>query len=359
MDTEFILDSLSNEDYQAAHELINQLAECRTREELSLLFKTTLYSLLGFSGAFYTRLEGEDKTPKLLDSLNPVLCQCRWKDFYEIATQNHVFEHTVAVEQTSLLATEAFCCIGKACVNCSIASSDSIKHEDRNCTFLILFDSVRPTIALYFFRLTAEMQLYNKRDIELLQLLRATLVQTFNAIIYREECHNLQQILNYMPDHDELLAVVNKHGNLIYKNYAFEQAVGKKTCRHLLTGFKLKTNIKTADNRYNCYLSQLGQRLYEVSLTNITTPTQEKNKLTLLRLSRVTDKKLNLNRKLHKAGLSTRELEIAALIIQGISTHNVSDQLNLSYHTIRNHIKHIYCKLGVSTRSEMLTWGGN
>ena len=36
----------------------------------------------------------------------------------------------------------------------------------------------------------------------------------------------------------------------------------------------------------------------------------------------------------------------------------LSEQLNLSYHTVRNHIKHIYRKIDVSSRSEMLTWGG-
>ncbi len=357
MDTEFILDTLSNEDYLAAQEVSNQLAECHTRDDLNQLLKTSLFSLLGYSGAFYKRLIGEDKTPKLLDSINSsTLCQCRWQDFYEITTQNLLFENSLTIEQNSLLVTEAFCSIGKACVNCSTGSNNCFNHEYRNCAFIVLFDSHKPTIALYFFRITSEPNLYNKRDIKLFQLLRATLLQTFNAIIYREDSQNLQQILNYLPDHDELLAVVNKQGNLVYKNHAFEQAVRQEKYPLLLSRLRLNTSKKHENIGYDCYLFKLGKRLYEVSITTINMPNQDDTELTVLRLSRVTDKKLNLNRKLHQAGLSSRELEIATLIIQGVSTHNVSDQLNLSYHTIRNHIKHIYSKLGVSTRSEMLTW---
>jgi ATP/maltotriose-dependent transcriptional regulator MalT len=175
--------------------------------------------------------------------------------------------------------------------------------------------------------------------------------------MYREDCRNLQQVLNCLPEHGEALAVVNDDGNLVYKNQAFDQAVGQEKCIQLLTRLSQKTASEPDDLEFNCYLSKLGHRLYNVSLTTLNADIHDNTRLNLLRLSRVIDKKLKINRKLDKAGLSSRELEIATLIFQGISTHHISEQLNLSYHTIRNHIKHIYSKIGVSTRSEMLTWG--
>ncbi|WP_370652773.1 helix-turn-helix transcriptional regulator [Sediminibacterium sp.] len=47
-------------------------------------------------------------------------------------------------------------------------------------------------------------------------------------------------------------------------------------------------------------------------------------------------------------------MEIATLIYQGNSPKEIAGEINLSYHTVRNHIKSIYSKLDVSTRSEML-----
>jgi DNA-binding CsgD family transcriptional regulator len=358
MEAEFMLDRLPDKDYQAALGIINQLAECRTRENLSHILKTSLLPLMGCSGAFYTRLDGKDNTPKLMDSINSSTpCRCWWDDLYKVATQSHLLDNSVVVEKASVLATEAFCCIGKSCSKCSIYSNKAFNHGQRNCAIVILFDSPNPTIAIYFHRFTTQTQLYSERDIELLQLLRATLIQTVNAVIYREESHNLQQILNCLPEHGDALAVVSDDGNLVYKNKGFDQAVGQEKCIQLLARLSQKTASVPGDLEFNCYLSKLGHRLYKVSLTTLNTDIHGNTRLNLLRLSRVIDKKLKINRKLDKAGLSSRELEIATLILQGISTHHVSEQLNLSYHTIRNHIKHIYSKIGVSTRSEMLTWG--
>ena len=359
MEAELVLDVLPDEDCQAAFGIINRLADCRTREELSHILQTALLPLMDCSGVFYARLEGEGNTPKLLDSINSSTpCRCWWENLYNVATQSHLLDNSVAVEKAPVLATEAFCCIGNACSECLVCQSNAFNHAHRNCAIVVLFDSPSPTIALYFHRFTFHTQLYSKRDIGLLQLLRATLLQTVNAVFFREECHNLKQVLNCLPEHGEALAVVSDEGRLIYKNKAFDKAVGQEKCIQLLTRLSQKATVESDGFEFNRYLSKLGHRLYEVSLTTLNAVAHSSTRLSLLRLSRVIDKKLKINRKLDKAGLSSRELEIATLLIQGISTHNISEQLNLSYHTVRNHIKHIYLKIGVSTRSEMLTWGG-
>jgi len=46
------------------------------------------------------------------------------------------------------------------------------------------------------------------------------------------------------------------------------------------------------------------------------------------------------------------------LIYPGISAREFSEKTYLSYHTVRNHLRSIYSKMGVSTRSEMLVWIG-
>ena len=129
MEAELMLDTLPNKDYQAALGIINQLAECRTREKLSQILKTSLLPILGYSGAFYARLEGEDNTPTLLDSINSSTpCRCWWVDFYKVATQSHLLDNSVAVEKAPVLATEAFCCIGKACSKCSEYQDNAFNH---------------------------------------------------------------------------------------------------------------------------------------------------------------------------------------------------------------------------------------
>jgi len=52
--------------------------------------------------------------------------------------------------------------------------------------------------------------------------------------------------------------------------------------------------------------------------------------------------------------LSTRELEILQLVAEGMSNREIADFLNLSKYTIECHIKHIYRKLSVSSRSKAI-----
>lgn len=52
--------------------------------------------------------------------------------------------------------------------------------------------------------------------------------------------------------------------------------------------------------------------------------------------------------------LSTREFEILQLVAQGMSNREIADFLHLSKYTIECHIKHIYRKLSVSSRSKAI-----
>jgi DNA-binding NarL/FixJ family response regulator len=59
------------------------------------------------------------------------------------------------------------------------------------------------------------------------------------------------------------------------------------------------------------------------------------------------------------AGLSAREREVMDLIARGLSNHDVAAELVLSDKTVKNHVNHIYAKLGVRTRGEAIAaWLG-
>ena len=54
------------------------------------------------------------------------------------------------------------------------------------------------------------------------------------------------------------------------------------------------------------------------------------------------------------AELSEREREILDFCAQGFVNKEIADRLNISYWTVKNHVKHIYEKLHVRSRSEAL-----
>jgi len=53
-----------------------------------------------------------------------------------------------------------------------------------------------------------------------------------------------------------------------------------------------------------------------------------------------------------EAGLSPREMEVAALLAQRLSTAEIAERLFISHHTVSKHLEHIYMKLNASRRSE-------
>lgn len=53
--------------------------------------------------------------------------------------------------------------------------------------------------------------------------------------------------------------------------------------------------------------------------------------------------------------LSDREKEILSALVQGMDNREIAEKLFISYETVRNHLKHIYEKLHVNSRSQAVS----
>ena len=57
-------------------------------------------------------------------------------------------------------------------------------------------------------------------------------------------------------------------------------------------------------------------------------------------------------KQLEKSPLSKRETDVLTAVAKGYTYNEIATMLNISFHTVSSHIKHIYRKLEVSSRSE-------
>ena len=53
-------------------------------------------------------------------------------------------------------------------------------------------------------------------------------------------------------------------------------------------------------------------------------------------------------------GLRPRELDVTRLIARGLGTSQIAAELHLSPHTVRDHVKAVFEKVGVSSRGELV-----
>src|SRR5262249_20079072 len=57
-----------------------------------------------------------------------------------------------------------------------------------------------------------------------------------------------------------------------------------------------------------------------------------------------------------RAGLTRRELEVAALVAEGLTNRQIAERLFISERTADGHLEHIREKLGVRSRSQITAW---
>ncbi len=56
-------------------------------------------------------------------------------------------------------------------------------------------------------------------------------------------------------------------------------------------------------------------------------------------------------------GLTPRESEILALICQGLSNNEITDRTFIGLNTVKTHIRALYRKIGVGSRTQAVVWG--
>jgi two-component system, NarL family, response regulator DevR len=65
--------------------------------------------------------------------------------------------------------------------------------------------------------------------------------------------------------------------------------------------------------------------------------------------------RLNRNRNSSNADLTERELDVLALLADGLTNSEIAARLVVSVHTVRNHVANISTKLGAHSKLEVLS----
>jgi DNA-binding CsgD family transcriptional regulator len=359
MDKENVPDEFTNSDHRQTLAAIEWLNNCQTWSEFDQAIKTALLPLFKCNGAFYGRLSAEQSTLQLLGNINQsTCCQHGWKQLLNIALQELVILDSAddhVVESLPVSAVNDVHCFKEK--GGHYRSFDlTWQQSHRNCTVVKVFDDHHQlAFQFYFCRLSNQQQIFNQRDIELLKIMKPVLLQTLRLILFRQETFNSKLTKNFWSNYTDPIIVIRSDGHVIFQSCEFDRVFAQEKQAFLSSMLALIDLLQS--NKINGYsfLSQLGKRLYEIKLTLIHANAGSRHCTYLLHPSRITHKFGKVFNQLDRTRLTHREMEITVLICQGRSAREIAEEISLSYHTVRNHIKSIYSKLGVSTRSELLS----
>jgi DNA-binding CsgD family transcriptional regulator len=200
---------------------------------------------------------------------------------------------------------------------------------------------------------------FTERDRSILNLLRPHLLQAYsNAQKYQQLQQNLSQVqqsLDYLGtivlDTEGQIQSIAPQAIIWLETYFF-----KSTCcsphlpdhlwawvKHQIAGFTTKTDLPPT-----CVPLRIQQAGRELTIRLVV---EASGRRYLLMLEEQTLSSLN---SLAILGLTQRETEVLALIIQGSNNQAIAAQMNVTISTVRKHLENIYLKLGVKSRTEAI-----
>ncbi|WP_282011784.1 response regulator transcription factor [Nitrospina watsonii] len=99
---------------------------------------------------------------------------------------------------------------------------------------------------------------------------------------------------------------------------------------------------------------QDGGRVYRLSIVHLRPEQDKADPAWLLSLHPAGDPYSVLRHTLQTAELTPREVEVAILVCDGFSDKEITQRLFISPSTLKNHLKHIYQKLDVHSRTQLV-----
>lgn len=152
-----------------------------------------------------------------------------------------------------------------------------------------------------------------------------------------------------------VLAVVLVHRNRRERRLR-EQAERDNIAKQELIEFMssdLKNPLNSGINRIEEFVSKAGKMTEEQIADESHKLIEGEQKLSHDVAEYVSELVISRQKTAAGLGLSSRELEIIHLSLEGLSTQKIAEALNISVRTVSNHKSNIYDKMGVRTNAEM------
>lgn len=206
-------------------------------------------------------------------------------------------------------------------------------------------------------------KIWTSREIRLMELLRPSFFSTTMRVAVQEQLQTFKALITALEESGTPLVLVQEDGRVLFRNEAFHAVIsvepGNLLPKELHDLFEQQTALLNPDRPPETAVSPMvfyqgGERVYRVSAMHLH-PEQNKSSAWLLRLYPADDPYSALHRRLQVAELTPREVEVALLAGDGLDDAGIARRLFISPHTLKNHLKNIYRKLDVHSRTQLVS----
>ncbi|NIQ00334.1 MAG: hypothetical protein GWM98_07790, partial [Nitrospinaceae bacterium] len=99
---------------------------------------------------------------------------------------------------------------------------------------------------------------------------------------------------------------------------------------------------------------KLPNGIFRLAPTLLNPDGEPEDRCRLVKLKPAIEPYAKMNYLMQEAGLTARQIEIACLIRDGLDNQEIAEHLFISLHTTKNHIKNLFQKLGIHSRTKLI-----
>lgn len=337
--------------------IIQRLSTCNTRIELFNAFESILAPLIKLDGIFIVSFNEQTSNADVFDNLE-VIRSITPELFYlvkQIIFSNKNSPSTCA-SNFATSAIERFALeqpYNKIRLN-------EIARDIKAIAGII--DAPSPSIGLWIYRTDIKSAVFDEKEITILQNIRPYLMLAIKAVIFQEERSTYSSIIQNLLASSKPEAIIKYDGSIVVCNNKLTEQIRQVGLSAL--PFRLRLKIKSlidgqlspGNLQHDLAYYRLKRRLYAITLKPVEIKMNLPECTWLLTLTRLSNTTSLLIRTLNGANLTRRETEIVLCLQKGLSSVKIAEKLNLSYHTVRTHLKNIYKKLNISSVHELMAF---
>jgi DNA-binding CsgD family transcriptional regulator len=362
--------SLSENDYLEILSIIRMLGDCENRSSLFGAIKNLIFPFLRVQSCMMRYMDPDLPHARFMDvifdekirkeplSLENKKALQSWTVFGD-----HFRSKLVDKERTVLATNIDFPNEMIAKTRKKFLEGPESKHypkEFQSKSGLIAVDKPDNYIVLSFHRY--DENLITFREVRILELLSPHIIQAIKGIITREELLKYKNIADALSNSSTAIALIDTRPWVLFCNTSFQSIVEAKEGELLpneLAAFLREEISKTApqssqlDSSLKLSFFKIKNQVYRLCLIPLASEENQPDRRWLLKIKPPSEHAAQINLKMIQAGLTSREVEVACLMLDDMKDQQISDRLFISIHTVRTHIKSIYKKLTVTSRLEL------